>query len=164
VAVIVQLRTPTRDECQLVRTWRNAPDVLPMLRTGVKTEAEQDDFYRHCVINPQSPHRYYALTGLIDQGFLGLGGLTYITCGEGEISLILAPGLRHIGLGRFAVDALLAEAFGPLGLRRVLGECYATNPAWTFWERQLARTDCDVFAWLDEKTDSLHWRWTKRSA
>lgn len=161
--MIVSLRAPTREECQLVRDWRNAPDVLPMLRTGAKTEAEQDAFYEDVVCNPEAPHRYYAIAGPIGFAFFGLGGLTHLdrTSGEGEISLILAPLWRGEGLGELAIDALLAQAFDKLDLMAVVGECYAQSPAWAFWQRQLARRDCGVSAWVND-AGSLWWRWTRR--
>ena len=150
----MRLRDLTRDECQQVRVWRNDPDVLPMLRTGIKTEAEQDAFYRDIVCNPDSDHRYYAL----DQAgqFVGMGGLTYLSRvpGEAEISLILGPDFRGKGYGTLAVDALLEEAKA-LGLSVVTGECYALGNL-AFWASQCRR---HPGAWEGLPCGTLRWRW-----
>lgn len=174
----VTLRPPTLEECQRVREWRNATDVLPMLRTGYKTADEQAAFYRDVICNPASNHRYYAIVApLCTCGqlaadcrctgvFLGLGGLTYLdrTPGEGEISLIIGPEFRGRGYGTAAVDALLAKAFGPLQLRSVMGECYFRSPAILFWESLIARDDCPYWYENVEAGDdaSVCWRWGKR--
>lgn len=133
------LRDLTLAECQLVREWRNAPDVLPMLRTKEPlTEDQQSAFYRNVVCNPRSGHRYYAIEH--DGQFVGMGGLTYILRDEGEISLILGPAFRRSGLGTLAVRALRVEA-QRLGLRWIVGECYDVNPAREFWVKQVAKCD-----------------------
>jgi RimJ/RimL family protein N-acetyltransferase len=152
---VVTLRQPTLAECQLVREWRNDPAVLPMLRTGYKTEAEQAAFYRDVVCNPEADHRYYALEH--DGQFIGLGGLTYLSRvhGEAEISLILAPRVRRHRYGKTAVDALLAEAFGPLGLRAVVGECYAEGPI-GFWQSVASER---VTSHGMDATGTYRWRW-----
>lgn len=133
------LRMLTLNECQLVREWRNAPDVLPMLRTKEPlTEEQQAEFYRNVVCNPHSNHRYYA----IDRNgqFIGMGGLTYLQREEGEISLIIGPQFRRGGLGALAVRALRTEA-ARIGLRWIAGECYDENPARAFWVKQVVTCD-----------------------
>jgi RimJ/RimL family protein N-acetyltransferase len=131
----------TAAECELVRQWRNAADVLPMLRTREPLTVEQQQaFYRNVVLNPTSPHRYYALRH--EHAFVGMGGLTYLdrVPGEAEISLILGPQFRRSGHGTRAVQALRQEA-RRLGLQWVVGECYEANPARDFWVRIV--TSCD---------------------
>ncbi len=137
----------TREECQLVREWRNDPAVLPMLRTGPKSVAEQDAFYRDVIRNPTADHWYFAIE--LDGVFIGMGGLTYLSRqpGQAEISLILAPWSRSQGLGSEAVDALVAEAKNR-GLTTVIGECYATGNL-PFWTRQLIR-----------RPARMTWEWT----
>ena len=137
----MRLDVLTPDECELVRQWRNAPDVLPMLRTQEPlTEEQQAAFYCDVVMNPDSHHRYYALRH--HGQFVGMGGLTYLdrVPGEGEISLILGPTFRRGGLGTLAVQALREEA-KRLGLAWVVGECYDANPARQFWVKTIARCD-----------------------
>lgn len=139
---MITLDHPTLAQCELVRQWRNEPDVLPMLRTREPLTIEQQvAFFRDVVCNPAQNHRYYAL--IDEQGqFVGLGGLTYLdrTPGEGEISLILGPKFRGGGLGMSAVQALRVEG-GRLGLRWIVGECYDVNPAQSFWVKVVARCD-----------------------
>jgi RimJ/RimL family protein N-acetyltransferase len=148
---MVTLRQPlTLAECQLVREWRNAPDVLPMLRTGFKTEEEQEQFYWRVIQSPQSRHRYYAIER--DSEFVGMGGLTHRRWRGAEISLILAPAHRRHGIGREAVALLLEEADG-LGLKRVTGECYQDNPAAEFWARLVAESGAFV------KGNRYKWTW-----
>ncbi len=144
----VTLRQPlTREECQIVRLWRNDPAVLPMLRTGHKSVAEQDAFYRTFVREPDADHWYYAIE--LDGAFIGMGGLTYLSRqpGQAEISLILAPWSRSQGLGSEAVDALLVEAKNR-GLASVIGECYALGNL-PFWTKQIVK-----------RPARMTWEWT----
>jgi RimJ/RimL family protein N-acetyltransferase len=156
-------------EVQLVREWRNAPDVLPMLRTGYKTEEEQAAFYRRHIAPSRwtrlrawalgrEKHRYYAINwkehydakrGLGVSWFVGMGGLTYLnrTAGEAEISLIIGPMYRGSGIGAAAVDALLVEA-NLLGLTSVRGVCLDTGNL-GFWTQQIRRIPA-----------RMEWRWT----
>lgn len=134
----VALRQPlTLEECQQVRLWRNDPDVLPTLRNKEPlTEEQQESFYREVICEPEHESRYYAVE--IDGQFVGMGGLTHITDGRAEIALIVNPYVRGLRVGEKAVDALLAEAFGALGLDSVVGECYE-NGATGFWAKQIQR-------------------------
>lgn len=149
------LRPLTFDECQQIRVWRNAPDVLPMLRTKEPISAEQQAiFYRDVVCNPTAVHRYYA----IEQAgqFIGVGGMTYLNRADGqaEISLVLGPEFRGKGLGAQAVDALLDEA-RKLGIASVIGECYATGNI-PFWRKQIERIPP---RWSLEYQGGLAWGW-----
>lgn len=162
------LRRPTAEECEQIRVWRNAPDVLPILRTKEPITVEQQAaFYRDVICNPASEHRYYALDGAIDQTaladrkpnvfkqFIGIGGLTYIKDGKTEITLVLGPAFRGKGYGSRAVDALLDEA-RRLGLTCVTGECYsAGNQA--FWKAQLRRISAPSSGIGGD--GSLRWEW-----
>jgi RimJ/RimL family protein N-acetyltransferase len=156
----VILRAPTREECQLVRVWRNEPDVAPMLRTGAKTEAEQDVFFRDIVSRSDSGHRYYALEH--DGTFIGLGGLTYLNDPHGspltnQITLVIGAPFRQRGLGTKAVNALLIEAFTWLRLPYVQGECFAAGPVW-FWRLCVARLPYKAWHTL-EPNGTFRWRW-----
>jgi RimJ/RimL family protein N-acetyltransferase len=152
----VSLRCLSFEECQQVREWRNAPDVLPMLRTGAKTADEQAAFYRDVVCQPRADHRYYALDAC--DRFVGMGGLTYFSRvpGEAEISLVIGPMYRRAGLGRAAVLALLHTAFTSLGLYSVVGECYRQSPALWFWLRLATEDGCEMWT----TRTSLFFRWT----
>lgn len=173
------LRTLTADECEQIRRWRNAPDVLPILRTKDPiTKEQQAVFYRDVVCNLASEHRYYALALLVPEHrpeygstvnsagymvpnfgkaelFIGVGGLTYIENGRTEISLVLGPAFRGKGYGSQAVDALLDQA-RRLGLACVVGECYATGNL-GFWSAQLKRIAPTRAAIGEDGT--LRWEW-----
>ncbi len=135
------LRQPTAEECEQIRVWRNAPDVLPILRTKEPITVEQQAaFYRDVICNPASEHRYYALEQ--DGVFIGIGGLTYIKDGKTEISLVLGPDYRGKGYGSKAVDALLNQAARPLmchwrmlrrGQSGVLEGATPSNQRGEFW-------------------------------
>lgn len=159
---MVTIRQPmSLAECQRVRIWRNDPSVFPMLRTGYKTEAEQEAFY-HQHIAPKwyqwtywkPEHRYYAVD--VFTHFAGITGLTYIEDGEAEISLVLGPPFRGKGIGAAAVTLVLDEA-RRLGLHSVRGECYPAG-AIQFWTQQVVERQ-PVEAWKTED-GTLHWRWT----
>jgi RimJ/RimL family protein N-acetyltransferase len=145
---MVKLRVPlTREECQQIRLWRN--DVAPVMRTGSKTEAEQDAFYHDVICNPSAPHRYFAIEA--GNAFVGMGGLTHLDerPGEAEISLLIGPAFRGQHIGTAAVDALLKEAFETLGLSAVRGECYA-NGNLRFWTEQIL-----------ERPATVRWTWDR---
>lgn len=159
----VTLRRPlTYEECQTIRLWRNDPDVMPMLRTGYKTTAQQAEFY-YTHIAPgfwqrtfwRPEHRYYAVT--IHDACVGVTGLTYLlrVPGEAEISLVLGPMYRRVGIGSKAVDLILEEAWR-LGLSAVIGECYAFGNV-RFWRKQAERRGAQ-FEWHPE-AHSWRWRW-----
>jgi RimJ/RimL family protein N-acetyltransferase len=127
----MKLKPPTKENLELVRQWRN--ECMETLRTPfMLTQEQQEDFYV-TLCSRASPHRYYELWH--DGSFIGLGGITHIQWENrcGEISLILAPDSRGIGLGRRAVAELYRTAFNELNLNMVFGEVYGCNTAWTFW-------------------------------
>lgn len=142
----MRLDVLTKDQCEMVRTWRN--QCLETLRTPYPlTFEQQEQFYRDVVCNRNSPHRYWGIFGeqegrvgpggvreVVD-GFLGCGGLTNIQWENriAEISLILDPNCRGKGLGAAAVDLLFTEAFDRMGLKTVFGECYYTHAGVEFW-------------------------------
>lgn len=160
----VTLRQPlSLDECQRIREWRNDPATLPMLRTGYKTEAEQEAFYWREIYWPwwkrllvTRDHRYYAVC--VGQGCVGVTGLTYLNRvqGEAEISLVLGPMYRRAGIGPKAVDLILEEAWR-LGLDAVIGECYMTGNV-GFWRSQAQRYGA---AFVRQDDRSWTWRWER---
>lgn len=157
------LRAPTQDECRLVGEWRSEPDVLAMLRTGAKTQAEQDTFYRDVVSNPQSEHRYYALD--VDGQFVGLGGLTYLRHPETsplahQITLVIGAPFRRQGYGMAAVSLLVTQACVWLQLAFVQGECFATGPV-GFWRTCFSQIGVPGRQWT-EPDGTYRWRWDLR--
>ena len=160
----VTLRQPlTLHEAQQIRQWRNDPSVFPILRTGYKSEADQEAFYWEHIYWPwwkrllKTPeHLYYAVQ--IGEHCVGVTGLTYLTKvpGEAEISLVLGPQYRKVGIGPKAVDLILLEAWR-LGLHAVIGECYAFGNV-GFWRRQAERYKVPF---TRNKQGSWVWRWER---
>lgn len=124
-----------REVVEVVRDWRQRAGGL---RTGPKTEAQQRAFWADVVTNPYSDHRYYAICERHRNEMMAFGGLTYLgrRTGEGEVSLLVAPELRGLGVGTLAVRLLLNQA-RLLGLSRVVGECYLDGGPVGFWERRV---------------------------
>lgn len=155
---MIGLRAPvTLDECVLVREWRNAQEVVGGLRSGWISEEHQRRFYTDVILDPASPHRYFAISD--DRPFIGMVGLTYIANRSAEISLIVDPALRHTGVGRAAVKAILDKAWA-IGLESVRGECYHTAPAKPFWLAIMERVNgrLDTF---QPAGPTMTWTWGK---
>lgn len=160
---MITLRQPlTLEECQQARIWRNDPAVLPMLRTGYKTEEEQAQFYQDVICNPNSEHQYYAGHTLMAaaeddpvDAFVSMGGLTFIHDGQAEISLIVHPQARKMGLGADTVTALLDKA-RTMTLKRVIGECYPHGPQ-AFWLKCM--TCGPAYEMWSDDAGTLHWTW-----
>lgn len=134
----LRLDVLNRDDCQMVREWRNRN--LEGLRTPFPlTEEQQDTFYDEVVCDRSLPLRYWAVReGGKLVGMVGLTDLDWYA-GSGEVSLITDPSCRGKGYGSGAFDLLLQEAFGQLGLNTVWGECYECNPAIGFWHKMCAK-------------------------
>ena len=134
----VALRSSSLADVEQVRLWRN--EVLEALRTPFRlTQEMQADFYANTVCNRAADSRWWSVyDGSL---FIGLAGLCNIQWENGlaEISLIIDPEKRGKGYGVQAVDAVLAEGFGNLGLDTIYGECYECNPALGFWDRMVGR-------------------------
>lgn len=163
----VTLRQPlTLAEWMTYRRWRNAPDVIRILRSKRKSVLGQLCAYPRIANRPawlgESQHWYYAVC--VGGLFVGVTGLTYIEAGEAEISLLLGPDYRGVKIGRWAIDVVLDEAWRR-GLRAVTGECYPDG-AVDFWHIQASRHGA-VFELKPIKRPSLSrpelthsWQWT----
>ncbi len=131
----MKLTVPTKQDCEIVRQWRN--DNLVSLRTPYELTTEmQEDFYGTVVCNPNSKNRYWSIYN--GKKLIGFGGITNIQWENriGEISLIITPERREKGYGLKAVDLLLDKAFHYLNLHTVCGECYFCNDkAIAFWQK-----------------------------
>lgn len=133
----LRLDALTPEDVEQARIWRNAPEVRKGLRTPfLLTPAQQAEFYFGTVCNRAAHHRYWAVRDETDR-FVAMTGLTDIQWENGlaEISLLTSPAFQGQGLGLEIVKLVLAEAFGVMRLRTVVGECYMNNPAVSFWER-----------------------------
>ena len=161
----MELRAPTRDDVEQVRLWRNA-NLAPWRTPYPLTEEMQGIFYERVICNRNSNHRYWSI---YDNGLVGFGGLTNIEWENGlaEISLILSAGSRGQGYGARAVQLLLDEGFGNMGLKTIYGECYECNPAVEFWKKITERNGGYYTTiprrkrWQGQLYDALHfsiWR------
>lgn len=129
----MRLAPLSEEECIVVGEWRNAARET-LRTTTLSTPDSQQRFYRDVVLNPSSPHRYWALRR---HDFVGMAGLTDISWenGSAEISLIINPAYSKLGNGRIAFGLILSEAFERMRLSTVYGECYFCNPAVEFWQK-----------------------------
>lgn len=133
------------DNCKEALKWRD--EYRHTLRTThFITDEMQKDFYSNVICNPNSPHRYYGVfediinkfrNSVMQDKFIGMAGLTNISWenSNAEISLIIDPLCHKNGYGKKAVELILSEAFGRLGLKTVYGEVYMCNDAVKFWEK-----------------------------
>jgi len=159
----MKLDVLTREQCQLVREWRNIEPQF--LRTPyLLTETMQDEFFDNVINNRDSKHRYFALIeineSIINDSrdigkplFIGMGGLTNIEWenGTAEISLIINPEYRRQGKGKEAVKLILNEAFFKHRLFSVFGEVYDCGNR-GFWE-------AIVKQWDGYSTDLVNRKW-----
>lgn len=144
----MKLEPLTLPRLHRVTRWRN--EERQFLRTPhFITKEMQEEFYKSIICNRDSNHRYFAITDtfkILDDEpiplFIGMGGITNIEWenGVGEISLILKPDQRKKGKGMAAVDLLLAEAFGNIGLETVCGEVYDCGNR-GFWEKVVEKNN-----------------------
>lgn len=128
----MKLTALTLRDAQQARHWRN--EHREALRTPfLITDKQQEEFYNSLTRN--SNMRYWGIE--ISGGFGGMGGLTGIEWENriAEISLIIDPLLRRKGYGAKAVELILHEGFGNMGLATIYGECYECNPALPFWQK-----------------------------
>lgn len=125
-------------QTEQVRQWRNQD--ISMFRTSFYlTKEMQIDFYNNVVCNRSSEHRYYAVMDKKD--FVGMAGLTNISLENrnAEISIIINPQFRMLGIGFNTVMLLLEEGFKRINLDNIYGECYTCSPALKFWEKMIVR-------------------------
>lgn len=135
----MKLSALTKDQCEIVRSWRNLN--IESLRTSfLLTKEMQEEFYRNVVSNRSGIHRYWAIEDSACH-FIGMGGLTYIEWenGAAEVSLIIDPDWRGLGIGDKAFALLLDQAFNSMRLNMVFGECYCVNENKKFWEKQVEK-------------------------
>jgi RimJ/RimL family protein N-acetyltransferase len=148
-----------------VLEWRNAE--RNFLRTPhFITDDMQSEFYENVINARDSRHRYFAIVVDIEDEYechdyrrelVGMGGLTNIEWENGiaEISLILGPDMRGKGYGMEAVDLLLNEGIGNMGLTSIYGEVYNCGNR-GFWEKVVEK----YHGYKTELTDRKLWQGT----
>lgn len=129
------LRALTLEDMEPIRKWRNAS--LDTLRTPFElTKEMQEDWYHGEICNRASKSRFWAIED--SNGVLiGYGGIENIQWENsiGEISLLIAPGVRGQGYGFKAAMSIISKAFSQLNLKTVYAEVYKSNPAVAFWDK-----------------------------
>jgi RimJ/RimL family protein N-acetyltransferase len=117
-----------------MRAWRNDPRIWIWCRQNdLISDMDQDRWMEHQSLDP-SIRMYSVMAPTPAAGelsFCGVAGLTSIDPGNrrAEFSLYIAPQMHQKGLGRKALQTLLAHGFLNLGLHVIWGESFADNPA-----------------------------------
>lgn len=125
------------EDMPAVASWRNKS--MESLRTPfLLTNEMQKDFYNRVICSRNSDTRFFAVRYKDENSpIIGQFGINNI-CFENsnaEISMILDPNYRGLGLGTMLVRYTLNYAFDELGLHNVYGEVYLCNPAVLFWQK-----------------------------
>lgn len=132
----MKLETPTKEDCEIVRQWRNQ-DISGLRTPYFLTKEQQENFYKDVINERSSRDRYWSIYD--EDKFIGFGGITNIQWENsiGEISLIINPKYRDNGFGKESVELILDEAFNRMNLKTVFGECYMIDDKWKFWKSVL---------------------------
>lgn len=128
----------SREDCELVRQWRNE-DISSFRTSHLLTKDEQEDFYYDLVADRNSKCRYW---GVHENGdLIGMAGLVNISWenSHAEISMIINPAKRRHGLGELTLSYLLDEGFNKLNLHNIYGECYANSLYMPFWNEMIRK-------------------------
>jgi RimJ/RimL family protein N-acetyltransferase len=84
-----------------------------------------------------------------------------------EISIIMDPACQGNEHGSQAVELLLNQGFDYLNLENIFGECYLSNPAVKFWEKNIEKYSGTKTIlpnrkyWEGEYWDSLYFNFNK---
>lgn len=140
------LRPPTDADLDAVLRWRNEPAVTSwLLMTTVDPQR-----YRRAWLDPADDPLDHSVVAIADGAVVGTGSLEIRdamgqgakqadspwAAAQGSIGYLLAPAVHGRGLGTEIVGALLALAFGDLGLHRVTAGCFADNTgSWRVMEK-----------------------------
>ena len=153
--MILKLEALTLEDVQQARIWRN--QVREVLRTPfLLTEKMQEEFYHG--LNRGSDKRYWALKG--KSRTVGMAGLVNIEWENriAEISLIIDPECRGLGLGKQAVKLILHEGFNNMNLKNIYGECYYCNNDIGFWKNLIDYYKASTTILKERKNwNGIHW-------
>jgi RimJ/RimL family protein N-acetyltransferase len=133
VPIDLALRALDWPDAEKARTWRNDWRIIRWCRQrDVISDVEQDRWYRRQSEDPSIQMYGVWLKASAGGGELvGVCGLTSLDWfnRRAEFSLYTAPERQRQGLGRAALQLLLAHAFENLALEQVWGETLEGNPA-----------------------------------
>lgn len=125
------------DDMDLIVKWR-AKNPEGARTPYLLTLDNEYDFYNEVISNRLANARYWAVRweDEDDDELLGMVGLNPITweSRRGEVSIIIDPDKRGLGIGTEAIAVLLEKAFEELNLEYVYGEVYTCNKYYAFWE------------------------------
>lgn len=125
---MVELRPITLDDRELVRNWRNLPEVARFMYTDhMITEEEHARWFERVLADPSC--RYWVIVW--DGKEVGVANLTAIDHVNSRCywAFYLAdPAVRGRGIGTYVEYALLRTVFEELSLGKLCCEVLATNP------------------------------------
>ena len=144
----MELAELTKEQCEIVRQWRNQ-DISIYKTSFLLTKEMQEKFYEDVICNRNSDCRFWGVHN--DCGdlqpekeclhFVGMVGLTSISLENrnAELSIVIDRGLRKQSLGEKALNLLLGKGFNELNLDNIYGECYWSNSAIKFWNKMILK-------------------------
>ena len=135
----MRLEALTRNNCELVRQWRNL-DITAYRTPYMMTEEMQSSFYDDVICNRNSDSRYFAVIDEAvnkgsEQEFVAMVGLVTISPENrsAELSIVVRPEHRLKGIGTKALKLLLQHGFMSMNLEHIYGECYECSPSFSWW-------------------------------
>jgi RimJ/RimL family protein N-acetyltransferase len=124
----VTLEALDRTWLNLVRGWRNTPDIYFWCRQNdLISDADQERWYDQQSAD-DTVKMYLIKAGDVPVGVCGLTSID-LSNRRAEFSLYIAPGHHRCGYGRKALSTLLSHGFRNLGLNLIWGESFRGNPA-----------------------------------
>lgn len=119
----VRLRPATPEDALALWQWRNDPEVR---RASFAQEPVPLEEHRRWLAETLGRADRRLFVALLDGEAVATARLD-LTAEEAVVSLTVAPERRGLGLGPAVLDALAAEAFGRLGLRKLVARVKGDN-------------------------------------
>lgn len=123
------------DYADLIRGWRNNPDVWKWCRQNdVISDMQQERWIKAQDSDPTI--KMYLVATSSEKEPVGVCGFTSIDPlnRRAEFSLYIAPDHHRKGYGKRSLRTLLAHGFTNLGLHTIWGESFDQNPAMKMFE------------------------------
>ena len=112
----ITLRPAVPGDSHRVWMWRNDPEAGHASFTPAPVPLEVHEEWFRTSLTVHTRRVYVVLADGVESGVVALD----LSAGDGEVSLHLAPERRYTSVAPGALRALAAEAFGTLGVRRLL--------------------------------------------
>lgn len=129
----VKLGPIDKKDCERLRAWRNDPQIYKWCRQNdLISDVQQLQWFERQAHDPTI--KMFMVRYREDA--VGVCGLTSIDLynRRAEFSLYVDPALHRKGIGRKALQTLLAYGFDALGLNSIWGESFTDNPAMKMFE------------------------------